>query len=132
MQPLSSPLPVTSVVAKITMVPWEMKLIAMVTNEGCIILRHSFESLDFNMGRCPILFYLFSSLATCGTLLVTTSISCLRRVTYIDRSFFFYCRYVLTVNVVQFLGMFIMTLFSRPENRTQAVHETSGIFPQPP
>lgn len=34
--------PLTSVVAKITIVPWKMKLIAMVTNEGCIILAHIF------------------------------------------------------------------------------------------
>lgn len=49
--------PVTSVVAKITIVPWEMKLIAMVTNEGCIILGHILKSLDFDMGRRPVLFY---------------------------------------------------------------------------
>lgn len=34
--------PLTSVLAKITIVPWKMKLIAMVTNEGCIILAHIF------------------------------------------------------------------------------------------
>lgn len=31
------------------------------------------------------------------------------------------------MNVVQFLGMFIMTLFSRPKIRTQAVPETSNF-----
>lgn len=58
LSPTSPPTPqVTSVVAKITIVPWEMKLIAMVTNEGCIILGHIFKSLNFNMGRRLVLFY---------------------------------------------------------------------------
>lgn len=38
-----------------TVVPWELKLIAMVTNEGGFILGHIFKSLNVNTGRRLVL-----------------------------------------------------------------------------